>query len=321
MTGEALPLTWRQRFHPARFTRGLGPETGPVTLDRRRIFILPTRQGWVFALILFAILLGAINYSNSLAYVLIFTLTGLGIVSILHTYGNLRGLTLRAGRAGPVFAGEQARFPIGIAAHRARYAITLARPGEVGVTIDLPVGEEWVELSLPALQRGRLVLGRFTVATRFPLGLFRAWSHLDLAMDCLVYPAPAPVRGLPPALPRGDGRDGDQGAGQEDFAALRPYRAGDSLAHVHWKALAREQGMQTKQFGGDAQQELWLAWNLLPATAPEIRLQRLCRWVLEADRGGIPYGLALPDSRIAPATGTAHRHACLEALALYRSGT
>ncbi len=319
MTGTAAPLGWRQRLSPARFLRGLGPEEGPVTLDRSRIFILPTRQGLAYVLVLSAILVGAVNYENSLAYALVFTLVGLGVVSILHTYRNLQGLLIRAGRPTPVFAGDRAQFPIGIVnpTRRTRYAVTLSLPAGAGNSVDVVAGETWIELSQAAPVRGRLFLGRFIVATRFPLGLLRAWSHIDLGMQCLVYPTPALLRGLPPTLPGSGGNDGAHGFGHEEFAALRPYRVGDLLSHVHWKAVAREQGMQIKQFSGEAQQELWLAWELLPGTAPELRLQRLCRWVLEADGAGLTYGLALPGRRIEPAIGAAHRRVCLEALALF----
>lgn len=311
-------LTWRQRLSLARFLRGTGTEAGPVTLDRRRVYILPTRQGLLFGAVLLAILLGAINYDNALAFALVFLLAGLGLVSILHTWRNLQGLRLEPGRCKPVFAGETARFPLGLcnddAQPRPAIALALADGGE-SVT-DVAPGRQWLELARTAPRRGRLALGRLTVATRFPLGLFRAWSPLELALDCLVYPAPAPQHGLPPGLPGAAG-GGERGLGQDDFAALRPYHPGDSLRHVHWKALAREQGMHTKQFAGEAAQELWLAWELLPGLTVEERLSRLCRWVLEADAAGLAYGLRLPDRAIAPDLGPAQRRRCLEALALY----
>ncbi|WP_197722823.1 DUF58 domain-containing protein [Sulfurivermis fontis] len=315
----ATPLTLRQRFSLARFLRGLGTETGPVTLDRRRIYILPTRQGLLLGAVLLAILLGAINYDNGLAFALVFLLTGLGVVSILHTWRNLLGLRLEAGRCPAVFAGETARFPVGVHndGGEVRPAVILQAAHGSEAMADMGPGTQWVELARPAPRRGRLPLGRITVATRFPLGLFRAWSPLELAMDCLVYPAPAPQRGLPPDQPGTAGSGGERGQGHDDFAALRPYHAGDSLRHVHWKAVAREQGMHTKQFAGEAAQELWLAWELLPGVAPEARLSRLCRWVLEADAAGLAYGLRLPDRTIAPDFGPAQRRRCLEALALY----
>jgi uncharacterized protein (DUF58 family) len=89
------------------------------------------------------------------------------------------------------------------------------------------------------------------------------------------------------------------------------------VRHVHWKAVAREQGLHTKQFAGETAQELWLAWELLPGLAPEEKLSHLCRWVLEADSGGLAYGLRLPARTIPPGSGPAQRSQCLEALALF----
>lgn len=313
------PLTLRQRFNPARFLRGLGVESGPIELDRRRVYILPTRQGLLFGAVLIAILLGAINYDNGLAFALVFLLTGLGMVSILHTWRNLQGLRLEAGRAQAVFAGEPARFPLGLYNNgsESRPAVTLAPAAGGTITLDVAPGMQWIDLTRTAPRRGRLSLGRLTISTRFPLGLFRAWSPLELNMDCLVYPAPAPQRGLPPGQPGVTGSGSERGQGHDDFAALRPYHAGDSLRHVDWKAVAREQGMHTKQFAGEAAQELWLAWELLPNLTAEARLSRLCRWVLEADAAGLAYGLRLPDRIITPDFGPAQRRRCLEALALF----
>lgn len=314
-----MPLTMRQRFSLARFLRGPGPETGPVLLDRRRVYILPTREGLLLGAVLIAILLGAINYDNALAFVLVFLLIGLGVVSILHTWHNLQGLRVEAGRCPAVFAGEEARFAIGLGneARQPRPALALVLPDGTETVLDVPPGLHWTTLSRPAPHRGRLALGRFRMATRFPLGLFRAWSPLELAMSCLVYPAPAPPSPLPPGQFGTTGRGGERGLGQDDFTALRPYHPGDSVRQVYWKAVARGQGMYLKQFAGEAAQELWLAWELLPGLATEERLARLCRWILEADEAGLAYGLRLPERSIAPGSGPAQRRHCLEALALH----
>ena len=57
-------LTLRDRVKLQRFTRGLGPEAGPVQLDRSRIFILPTATGLLFAGVLLIMLFGSITYNN-----------------------------------------------------------------------------------------------------------------------------------------------------------------------------------------------------------------------------------------------------------------
>src|SRR5690348_18162399 len=50
--------------------RGRKPETLPVTLDRRRIYIVPTRAGFGFGLVLAVVLFGALNYQNNAAMLL-----------------------------------------------------------------------------------------------------------------------------------------------------------------------------------------------------------------------------------------------------------
>ena len=78
----------------------------------RRIFIVPTRFGFVYAGFLFLILLGAINYSNSLGHVLCFLLGSLGLVSMLHTYRNLAKIELKQAHAKPIFCGQEINFKL-----------------------------------------------------------------------------------------------------------------------------------------------------------------------------------------------------------------
>ena len=312
---------WRS-LNLARFFLGEGPEHGPITLNRRRVYILPTRNGLIFALVLFAMLLGAVNYNNSLVYVLTFMLASMVVVSILHTFRNLNRLRFRAGLCRPVFAGEAARFPVCVENPEGpnRLGVDLRFPDASGVQVDvLAEDSHWVSLPQTSSQRGLMAMGRFVVSTRYPLGLFRAWAHLDLDTHCLIYPKPAAETGLPRSDLHGEESGGDQGQGTDDFAELRPYRAGDPLKHVYWKTLAREQDPVTKQFGGERIDQLWLSWEALGNMGVEQRLSRLCRWILEADDATIPYGLILPGTRIPPTSGDAHRERCLKALALYGS--
>ena len=99
---------------------------------------------------------------------------------------------------------------------------------------------------------------------------------------------------------------------------LRSYRAGDAPKLIAWKALAREQGMLTKEFSATASSELWLDWDDARAGDVEARLSVLTHWVLQAERFGQSYGLRLPGTAIAPARGESHRTRCLEALALFQ---
>jgi uncharacterized protein (DUF58 family) len=182
---------------------------------------------------------------------------------------------------------------------------------------DLPPRQSTpVTLSLPATQRGWLDSGRLTLHTVFPLGLFRAWSYLHFEVRCLVYPKPAAPQPLPAASAQ-NGSGKLAGAGDEDFAGLRNYVAGDALPRIAWKTLAREQALQVKQFSAPQGEELWLDWLLMPNIAGERKLELLARWVLDAEAGGMLYGLRIPGTELAPRQGSAHRADCLRALALF----
>lgn len=308
---------WRRIFNR------IDAESGPVTLDRKRVFILPTRHGLVFGLALLLMLIGSINYTLSLGFALTFLLGGMALVSILHTYRNLVRVRVRAGKISPVFAGQPANFSVCLenAGTKERLAIGLMRDPQAPQFIDLAAGAGGCAiLALPARQRGWLRLGRFTVFSRFPVGLFHAWSRLELdELVCLVYPQPdnAPLPPLTGVQGRGDMASVDDGS--DDFRGLRPYHPGDSLRHVAWKAMAREQGMLTKQFSGQARPELWLDWNSLGGLDTEARLSRMTRWVLDAEEAGLSYGLSIPGKKLAPSHGENHWRTCLQALALFES--
>lgn len=314
-----VPLAQLQRWL-FRFGRD---ETFPIVLTQRRIFILPTRAGLLFAAALAVMLLGAINYTLSLGHALVFLLAGLGLAGMVHTFRNIAGLAISPGRASPVHAGEIARFPLHLANHHRepRRALNFRFAENDEVSANIPAaGDASVSIPCRASRRGLLEPGRITLSTRYPLGLFRAWSYPHPTISCLVYPAPI-QRPLPPPTPvdnpgftRGDG-------GHEDFAGLRPRTLSDPPRHIAWKSVARNAEaypLLVKHFSGGAGEKLWLDWNLLAdENDTEIKLSILAGWVLAAEDAQLSYGLSIPGEHIPPSFGTAHRDLCLETLALF----
>jgi uncharacterized protein (DUF58 family) len=297
------------------------PETPPVTLVQRRIFILPTRQGYFFAFVLLILLLCSINYSLSLGFVLTFLLGSMAGVAMLHTWRNLAHLRISPGRREAVFAGETAHFVVTAETpSQSRFSVAVRRRGEDEVYADVIAGEV-VPLVMPvvAARRGLLRSGRLEIFTRYPVGLFHAWSYVDFGLAVVVYPRADPAAGSPPEYSRSASEEGIPVAGDEEFNMLRAYRAGDTPKQIAWKALAREQGLLTKEFSAMASSELWLDWDDARAPDIESRLSVLCHWVLQAERFGQSYGLRLPGNTIRPARGEAHRTRCLEALALFEA--
>jgi uncharacterized protein (DUF58 family) len=305
-------------------------EETPATLSRRHIYILPTAYGWLFAFVLLLMLIGSINYSLSLGFVLVFLLVGIANMAILHTWRNLVHLQIAAGKMQPVFAGEDACIEILIAdnRHRARYAIASEldpadkQPADLNsaepVYVDIPSsGLVASKLHIPSERRGWLAIPRIKIHTEFPLTLFHAWAYVDLNAHCLIYPRPAATTQPIPSSPDQDVKGTAKIiSGDDDFSGHRTYRFGDSPKRVDWKASAREQGIFTKQFQGSAQSAVWLDWANTPGSDDEQRICQLTRWILDADIEQRPYGLRLPGRTFSPNIGKAHFHQCLQALAL-----
>jgi uncharacterized protein (DUF58 family) len=303
--------------------RRQGRDTDPVELRRQRIYILPTRLGVAYAAMLFAMLLGGMNYNNNLGLALTFLLVGLGLVTMHHCHGTLAGLKLRLLAAEPAFVGDHVRFRwvLENAAALSRPAIELRLErigGARGRPVEVPaLGAVESSLRLPAGKRGLVPLERFVVSTAHPLGLFRAWAVVHPTHAAVAWPRPATRDRAPPRTATDTGGAQLQSVGDEDFAGLRPFAAGDSLHRVAWKAYARGQGLHTKQYAGTDVVSHVFDWDSLPGLDTEERLAQLCRWVLDAHERGEAFGLRLPNLTIDVNLGPAHRERCLNALALF----
>lgn len=296
------------------------PAASQVRLNRRNIYILPTGPGLLFVAASTLIFITAINYILSMAFGLAFLMVSVFLLSILYSFRNLQNLSLRGLGAEPVFAGQEAAFAVLLEGEgeRPHEMLELRFPGQRWSRADLlDNSQARASVFLPTLQRGLLKAPRLVVQTRFPLGLWRAWSNVDLAMQCLVYPVPVagPLGGH--IVASASGKAEASLVGTEDFHGLRNYQAGDSLKQIAWKSLARGQGLKVKQFVDNADDRLMLDWGMFPGLAPEERLSRLCYWVLELDRGDIDYGLRLPGLEIDLGRGDVHRRNVLGALALW----
>ena len=135
-------------------TRPRAPESLPVRLDRRRVYVLPTATGLFFALLLGTMGLGALNYNNNPALLLALLLAGAAQASLLFAHLQLSGVRIEAVAAEPVAAGEPLSLRIALGAGDARQRRGLQlRHGDEVVHASFDASGTTAELRLPTSRR------------------------------------------------------------------------------------------------------------------------------------------------------------------------
>lgn len=316
------PAAWVGRWRTRVFRHA--PADGErVRLGHSRIYILPTRRGLALIATVATIVVTSLNYGLALGFVAAFLLTGLIGAALLNTFRNLAGLELRPCGAGEAFAGGRIAFQLTLdGGSRARVAISFATREGIAQVVDIEDAPRSISIECDAPRRGRIPLGRLTIASDFPLGLWRAWAYAHFASTGVAYPAPEASAPPLPTGVTGLAASGARTGDDADLTGLRTYQPGDPPQRVAWKAVARGAGWYTKTFegtlgGGPVLLELS---GMSPAMTLEQKLSRLCAWVLACERMARPYGLALPQTRIAFGQGRDQRRNVLTALATMEGG-
>lgn len=284
----------------------------------------PTRSFVGLSFLLTAMWYAGASQSNSAAYLLLFVLASVVLVSVPHTVMNVSGLHAAAESIKPAFAGQELAMPVEVSnesrATRSAIAVSLPEFETAREVIDeiAPGKAARVTLRFPATIRGEHQIDSFCVTTVYPLGFLRSTKRFAADQRYVVYPKPAGETKLPDPRARSgiNAAQPDLGEGDE-FAGVRAYVPGESQRHIDWKAVARGQPMMTKQFVTESAGLLFLDFAGTRFRETEERLSQLALWVIEAERARRPYGLRIPGLEIAPAVGDAHFHRCLRTLALF----
>jgi uncharacterized protein (DUF58 family) len=312
--------SWKRRVRQ-RLWRLAPGDLERVVLRHSRIYILPTPRGAALVATLATMLLTAMNYALSLGYALTFLAGGMVAAALLATFRNLAGLAVSPLGAGEAFAGGDLEFTLSLASgSRQRIGITVAGRQGLPNSVDLPPGATRpIAISIPAPKRGHLRLGRISLSSDFPLGIWRAWAYVHFPLTGTVFPVPE--AGAPPLPPGHHGSYVGRSSrlADSELSGLRDYERGDAQNRIAWKAVARGAGWYSKQFegtGGGGMLELH--WLELPAGIDtETGLSRFTAWILSAERAALPFSLHIPGTVLRTGQGAAHRRAALTALALF----
>jgi uncharacterized protein (DUF58 family) len=324
MAVPALPIASTMRQRLLRWAlRRQGPDSLPLRLKPRRIYILPTRTGWVFGLLIAAMFLAGMNYGNGLALLLTFWLGAFALVGMIQTQRGLAGLTVLGASAEPAFAGGEVSLTLDLQTRVAGVDLVFGAEGSpLGAARTTQAGTDdrlSVTLGFATARRGVWRAPVLQLSTTTPYGLFRTWTWLSLQVDTLVYPQPRGEHPLP-ELPGPEAGSRKLAGSLDELAALRPFREGDSPRQVAWKAYARGAPLLVREYQGHAAATREFDFDVLPHPDIELRLSQLSRWIVDAAAQNQRWTLRLPGASAATGTGPEHRRSCLARLALFEGG-
>ena len=294
-------------------------------LNARRIYILPTREGIIFLIIILLLLVASLNYNNSLLFIFTFMLAGIGVITMHHTHNNLLAITLKPLQSHAVYAGENLTIPIEVTLPgdktRSRFNLGLSVtdfPDLEKEYFDIHAHKKHIcKFTIHTQHRGYIACPRLTIDSRYPLGLLRAWSNMLFDKQYLVYPRPLSSQEVIALDSHHEEGSGDIGKGHDEFSELREKQINDAYTHVHWKAYARSGVLLVKEYGGGHAQNLVLRWDDYPQYTTEKRLSLFTRLLIDACQANKAFSLELHGKHIALSYGEAHLHQCLKALALF----
>ncbi len=295
----------------------------PITLNPRKTYILPTRYGYLFIILLLIMLIGSVNYNNNLGFLLTFLLSSMCIVSLYYTNSNIKGIRFVSVLSEPVFAGDPAMFEFTVqvtGSDRVSIFFHFSDQPDLYPETLFTTENNRIRRSKATVRRGIFKPGDITISTVYPFGIFRAWSTISLNLKCDVYPKPIfSSIGFQAGYSEQDGNATPSRSGAEDFQGLDEYQPGDSMQHVSWKKLSAGQGLLTKKFNGLIGNSIVIDWFSLPTQNTETKLSIMSGMILKAHQMNLEYGLRLPGTTIKPASGNQHRHRCFKHLSIFQN--
>ncbi len=296
------------------------PRATQVILRHKTIYILPGKQGLAFLLVILLIWLLGTNYQNNLILAFAFFLVSIMLISTIHAFRNMLGVTFSPVSLEYSAVGELAQFNVDIGSRYSseHHSLLLVLENSEPVLANLGAGlNTQVTLGVLARDRGWLKMPRITVKSYFPFGFIRAWAYVQLEHRALIYPRSVACD-IPP-LGAAQGEYGNSYSSQQgdEFHGFRAYQQGAPLSQVAWKQYARGAGLHLKDYRAHKSQQYWLDWQHISARDVELGLSQMSYWVNQFTERNIEFGLLLPGEVVDMGCGDIHRLHALRALALF----
>lgn len=294
----------------------------------------PTRAGWLFFALVFAVGFAALNTGNNLLYLILSLMLAFLVLSGVLSETALRGIHVVRQLPFEWVAGQPGRVVLEVVNAQRFWAHAVVvedcleagarRPAAVGRVLALRIGpgaRERRSYTYTPERRGELDFAGLRVTTRFPFGLFAKSLWIERPARVLVYPRLAPA--APPAVREDPRRTGPARRGRSasatEVGGLRAFARGDAPRRVHWPASLRRGQLLVRDAEGETAGDslVWLRTLGVPAgDAFEGAVAQAASQAEAGLRAGLRVGLRTDGGGLEPGAGPVHRARLLGYLAL-----
>jgi uncharacterized protein (DUF58 family) len=237
-----------------------------------------TREGMLYIGVVIIVALAALNTGNNLLFLIVACMLAGILISGVLSHLVLSGIDLQLGLPEHIFAGQSVRalaqltnrkeklpsFSLRLCSAPAkakqkehRHTHILAQPVYFP---HVAAGQTcWQSIEMEFSHRGVYREEALGLRTRFPFGFVEKTRRIDSALQVVVYPAIQQADEICQewALVSGELESYTRGRGH-DLYAIRDYQTSDSVRHVDWKASAKRNILQVREFAREDQRQILL---------------------------------------------------------------
>jgi uncharacterized protein (DUF58 family) len=231
-----------------------------------------TRDGIIYLIAVFVLILAAVNTGNNLLFLILACLLAGILVSGILSRVVLTGVDLKFDLPEHIFAEQPVLAEMELRNEKQTWPSFSLRvagelkknePGILSRPVFFPyisrssTARQKVELRFP--RRGLFRQNAFAIRTRFPFGFFEKTRRVDSPIEIVVYPRVEPTDQFYEVLPllSGEMASHFRGRGHE-LHSLRDYLPTDSARFVDWKISAKSGRLMVREFAREDERRVML---------------------------------------------------------------
>ena len=271
-----MSLTKSIDYYFFKYIRSRISKSSKSTIDRRKIFIMPTRQGFILFLFLLASLIACVLYQINLGLIIVIIASFVFFLTIIITHQNILGLEFKSLYQLIDTDGTQ---KLKLLSHnndeqRINLDITDEHHRFVLNQVNFKTGDNEHLLIYRQHPRGVFQYPLIKIKTIFPFGIIQSWAWIQLEGKYIVYPTPEkPSYDLNLLIQKAIQKNQDS---FEHFTGLKNYAEGMSESRIAWKVSQAKDQWLVKQFEADiVNEDILINFDLIPTMKFEKKLRHL----------------------------------------------